>query len=216
MNRRALVLAGMLGAALVALGIAAATFGVLPGDRAVRDWLIGHAPPAFVAFLRGVNWVGDWRVGFPATPLLLVSPRIRRRWWIWIPAVLGAPWLADHVLKYVVGRARPEAASFGFPSGHTTGAAAYMGAVIVAARDLPWPERLPLVVVAGALIVLVGLARIVLHAHWPSDVAGGLLLGLGAVFAASAIAEWTPLRDAAARRSLLKGNHLEQPGGGWG
>ena len=37
--------------------------------------------------------------------------------------------------------------------------------------------RLALTAVVLIMVFLVGLARLVLHAHWPSDVLGGLLLG---------------------------------------
>jgi membrane-associated phospholipid phosphatase len=37
---------------------------------------------------------------------------------------------------------------------------------------------------AVAMMLLVGWARIVLHAHWPTDVLGGLLLGTGCAAAA--------------------------------
>ena len=206
MTRRKALLAAGLGAAFVAVAAAAASVGVLPGDRPVRDALIRGAGPAVVAFLQGVNYAGDWHVVFPATVLLLLSPTIRRQWWLWLPAVIGAPWVGDHVIKYAVARARPEAASFGFPSGHTTAAAAYMGTAIQTARDLRPRGRVPLVGVAVALIVLVGLARIVLHAHWPSDVLGGWLLGLSVVVAAGAIAD----RIAAPETSLLERHHVEQ------
>jgi membrane-associated phospholipid phosphatase len=44
--------------------------------------------------------------------------------------------------------------------------------------------RLCLQILAVAMMILVGWARIVLHAHWPTDVLGGLLLGTGCAAAA--------------------------------
>ena len=45
------------------------------------------------------------------------------------------------------------------------------------AAQIQKARRTGLTVVVVVMVVLVGLARLVLHAHWPSDVLGGLLLG---------------------------------------
>jgi undecaprenyl-diphosphatase len=62
-----------------------------------------------------------------------------------------------------------------FPSGHSANAMAVWLAVALLAA----PERLRVPAVAAALAValLVGLSRLVLGVHWPSDVAGGWALG---------------------------------------
>jgi membrane-associated phospholipid phosphatase len=72
--------------------------------------------------------------------------------------------------------------SFGFPSGHTSNASA---AALVAAL-LVWPvvagrARVALVVGAAGFAALIGLTRLVLLAHWPTDVLGGWLLALSVV-----------------------------------
>jgi undecaprenyl-diphosphatase len=88
------------------------------------------------------------------------------------------------VLKLVIGRARPEDASLGFPSGHATAAATFFGAVAYLAGSLPGPARGLVRAGALVLIVLVGVARVVLRAHWPSDVVAGIALGLALASAA--------------------------------
>ena len=169
----------VLGAFFVALGAAVAMMGVLPADAAVREALLGWATPAVVGLMRVVNHGGDWRVLFPATLLLLaLFPRARERWWLWIVLMIAAP-AAEGLLKIAIGRARPESAAFGFPSGHATAAAAFFGAVLYLAGSLPPASRRAVRALAVACIVLVGLARIILRAHWPSDVLGGITLGLG-------------------------------------
>lgn len=75
----------------------------------------------------------------------------------------------------------------GFPSGHATAAAAYFGAVIYLAASLP-PRVRPVVrVVAVMLILGVGVARVMLRAHWPSDVLGGFAFGLALASTAALI-----------------------------
>lgn len=171
------------GALFVALSGFAALAGTLPADAALRDAVLGLASPPVVSLMRVVNAAGDWRVLLPGMALVLAFPKARARWWIWLALMvvaLGGP----DVLKLVVGRARPEDASLGFPSGHATAAAAFFGALAHLAGSLPRPARG--VVRAGAfvLIALVGVARVVLRAHWPSDVLAGIALGLALASAA--------------------------------
>jgi undecaprenyl-diphosphatase len=169
----------------VALALAAALLGALPGDHAVRDWLLDVVSPPAVEVLGAVNHLGSWRLLLPATLLiLLVSPRARRGWWIWVGLMLAAPG-TEGLTKIIVARARPEEASMGFPSGHATAAAAFFGAVIYLAGRLPSTACFLVRVAAVLVIVLVGMARIVLRAHWPSDVVAGMLLGLAFACAAA-------------------------------
>lgn len=182
--------------ALLAAG--AFAFGALPADAAVREALLGLAAPWVVGAMRIANRAGDWRVLLPGTLLLFVAfPRARARWWAWAGLMASAP-LAEWTLKQIVGRARPEHASFGFPSGHATAAAAFFGAVIYLARDLPPAPRALVRTLAALGVVLVGLARVVLRAHWPSDVLAGIALGLALASAAALLAARPPEPDRSA------------------
>lgn len=99
---------------------------------------------------------------------------------------IGTASVLVHTLKIIVGRARPElftelgAYSLtpfantnlyeSFPSGHSTAAGAFFG---VFAMLLPKLRPLFLI-----LALMIGVSRVIVGAHYPSDVAAGLLLGL--------------------------------------
>jgi undecaprenyl-diphosphatase len=178
----------VLGAFFVALTGAVALIGVLPADAALREALLGYATPSLVEAMRIVNYGGDWRFLLPASLLLFaLLPRARERWWVWIALMLAAP-SAEGLLKIVIGRPRPEDAASGFPSGHAAAAAAFFGAVLYLAGALPPTLRRLVRTLAVAGMILVGLARVILRAHWPSDVLGGLTLGLALAAIAALLA----------------------------
>lgn len=91
-------------------------------------------------------------------------------------------------LKLLVGRARPadgsvdvwhQISSYSFPSGHTLGATLVFGFLILAVEQTglsSWVKR-SLQGVCFAWIVLMGLGRMTLGAHWPTDVLGAYLVG---------------------------------------
>jgi undecaprenyl-diphosphatase len=175
-------------ACFLALTAAIVLLGAAPADVGVREMLLGLATPAVVDAMRVVNGAGDWRGLLPGTLLLfVVFRRARQRWWLWVGLMLMAPTL-EWTFKQLVARPRPEALSLGFPSGHSTAAAAFFGAVMFLAGALPprlcaWVRAL-----AMLMIVLVGMARVILRAHWPSDVLAGIALGLALAAAAGLLA----------------------------
>jgi undecaprenyl-diphosphatase len=184
-TRRVLVLAG---ASFLVLAAAAMLLGAVPADAAVRDALRALATPRVVDTMRVVNGAGDWRLLLPGTIVLfVVFRRARERWWIWAGLMAAAP-LMETVFKHVVGRARPEGTALGFPSGHATAAAAFFGAVMLLAGTLPPRARTVVRALAGVMIVLVALARVILNAHWPSDALAGVALGLALAAVAGLLA----------------------------
>jgi len=90
--------------------------------------------------------------------------------------------LGDFTLGEIVDRGRPLAVSDNptpaFPSGHVFGSTVFFGFIgfLAAYYQMKKKHLFPLMVVFTAGIVLVGLARIHLQAHFPSDVAAGYLL----------------------------------------
>jgi undecaprenyl-diphosphatase len=120
--------------------------------------------------------------------------------------VIGATAVST-VLKIVIGRDRPDivehaALTFtaSFPSGHAFLSAVTLlsiaGFVGLAARrdDI---TRLCLVLAWG-MIVMIGLSRIYLGVHWPTDVIGGWCLGIA----------WSSLSVALLGRSMAKAEGL--------
>jgi undecaprenyl-diphosphatase len=182
------------------LGLSAAAFaaGLLPGDLAVRHEFLEQANNLAAWPPRAVNNGGTWRVLLPAMVLLFTLSRAaRRHWWLWCAIMIGSS-LIEHTFKYLVGRPRPSGFALGFPSGHATAAATFAIVVVyIASRERLSPAaRLTIQALAIAMMVLVGWARIVLHAHWPTDVLGGFLLGAGC---AAAGAWWESGRPEPAR-----------------
>jgi undecaprenyl-diphosphatase len=112
-----------------------------------------------------------------------------------ITVAIAASQLVFRILRLAVDRPRPPAGfvhvdSPSFPSAHTM--AASTGALLLGA--LLWPaahtlfRRVLLLAVMIAWAVLVGVSRVFLSVHWPSDVLAGWLCAVALVVPAYALA----------------------------
>ena len=120
--------------------------------------------------------------------ILLLRRRQSIRALALVVTVLGERALV-HGLKDWIGRPRPADGvysidSMAFPSGHAANSmTVYLAIAILVA---PPAYRRQLVAAAVMLSCAIGLTRIFLGVHWPSDVIGGWALGLATVLVAVA------------------------------
>lgn len=101
-------------------------------------------------------------------------------------AAIGLASLANQMLKLVIARARPdlldpivEERGFSFPSGHSAlGMVAWgiLGVLVMRSR-LPLAVRRSIVAALAVVIVLIGLSRVWLGVHYPTDVLAGWTAG---------------------------------------
>jgi undecaprenyl-diphosphatase len=180
-------LAAVAAAGIVAVSAVLAATGVLPGETAVRAVVRGASSPEMRSLARTIRPLGTWWGIVPGVLVLLaLSRHARRRWWLWVLALIVAP-LAGEALQELVGRLRPRGPALGFPSGHATAVAAFAVAMLylVGRSGLPRALRGTIALLAVILTLAVGLSRMVLDAHWPLDVVAGFALGAAGAAAAA-------------------------------
>lgn len=173
--------------ALILLAAAVVSGVTLALDTSAELAVHAHAIGLLDAVLRGLTLLGAIPVvvGIVVVSGALLIRVQRRAEAVGLAAFMAGQGVVDDVLKLAVHRPRPQlfahapAHGFSFPSGHAM-TTVCLGAALL---FLVWP-RLPaslrwVVAVAVALIVAgVGVSRVYLGVHYPSDVLGGWLAGM--------------------------------------
>lgn len=194
----AAALAGLAITALAGFGLIVAGVVLDPelalADEAVSQFLRGLRTEWATSAMVAITMLGDSAVLMP-TVILLVGLLAARRKWV-IAATVAAAGLAGAafvpLFKSLIHRPRPMPMyegpdSFSFPSGHSTLAAIVLGTLtLIAAQALPARFRGWAYAAVAVLVALIGLSRVYLLAHWPSDVVAGFLFG-GALVAGVAL-----------------------------
>jgi undecaprenyl-diphosphatase len=151
------------------------------------------------AVLLPLMWTGRWRAAR------------------WLALTMAGGTLLNLGLKQIFAAPRPDLLphldnvhSYSFPSGHAAGNMMFFGAVaMLVGSRLSYRA-------AAAIILLIGVSRVWLGVHWPSDVTAGWIEGLGWLVLCGA---WLPARggeqqraaDAAMRRHPVAGDEAMNP-----
>lgn len=162
-------------------------------------------------FIQQLNWgplvypmglinasAGIWQVLLGAVAVVALFIFERRAGWLMLIGSVSSG--LDNLLKLVISRQRPPAdivhvlsptTGFSYPSGHAVFFTWMSFMIAVSIVPKIRPAYRPVVWMLAAIVILLTcLARVWAGAHWPSDVMGGVLLGIGW----SAFVLWLPER----------------------
>lgn len=177
--------------AVVGLAILARLYTVLPFDvwftlelQALQSTVI--TPVMYVVSVVGYS---PWSALAVAVATVLIGLLLGWREGLFLLVITLAQGLLNALIKRAIGRPRPidtlvevfvPAQGFSFPSGHVMFYTVFFGFLLflVLIRLPAAPLRWLLAVPLAGLVLLVGPSRIILGAHWLSDVIAAYLLGL--------------------------------------
>jgi undecaprenyl-diphosphatase len=156
-------------------------------DSVVRSAVHQHATPLLTSamltfsFLGSTAWVTAFGLLVACACFYFRRPRIAG----FLAITMAGVGTLDYVLKLAFHRPRPIAfygtspASYSFPSGHALGSFCFYGvlAAVLAGRASGRKLKFFIWLTAALLVGMIGLSRIYLGVHYPSDVIAGYLAG---------------------------------------
>ncbi len=153
-------------------------------DAAVRGWVHQFATPELTRAMIAISAMGS-SVLF-AVFIVSVVVFLRKKWRraaIWMLLTMAGGLILEVALKQAFHRTRPEAyfgvepRSYSFPSGHSLMSFCIYGVLagLLTARIQSHALRFLIWSGAAVLVAAIGLSRIYLGVHYPSDVVAGYL-----------------------------------------
>jgi undecaprenyl-diphosphatase len=153
-------------------------------DFAVRNWVHQFASPGMTRTMTAISLLGYNVLIIEMLVAFAVFAWLRwRRAAAWLVVAMVGALALDTALKYAYHRLRPTAFfgvaphSYSFPSGHALCSFCFYGVLagLFSARVKSPALRIAIWVVAAILVIAIGLSRIYLGVHYPSDVLAGYL-----------------------------------------
>lgn len=155
-------------------------------DTSIREWVYSIRNPALTAVLKVITYMGNWQTITLLCIVLLLIPKTRFQYGV--PVSISAIFitLLNKVIKMIFQRPRPDEAfrliqegGYSFTSGHSITSMVVFGLLIYLVRKYVKDRKKAdiLTVFLGIPWIFIGLSRIYMGVHYPSDVLAGWALG---------------------------------------
>lgn len=156
-------------------------------DDAIRFKFYNMRSDRLTPVVKAVTYFGNWQTTIFIAVLLILYKKTRMK--IGIPAAIMAIISVTMytVLKPIFNRPRPDSALWlvvqhdaSFPSGHSLNCLVFYGTIfyLVFIGVYRTKYRIPILVFLAVLIFSIGISRIYLGVHYPTDIIGGWSLGI--------------------------------------
>ncbi len=153
-------------------------------DTAARSWVHQFASPSVTRAMTAISMLGYGVLLIGLVLAIVIFLMLKwKRAVIWLALTMAGALALELALKHAFHRLRPEPffgpspTSFSFPSGHALSSFCFyfVLAGLITARIQSLALRVFVWMLAAVVVAAVGLSRIYLGVHYPSDVIAGYL-----------------------------------------
>ena len=158
-------------------------------DNNIFDFVSSLRSDTVTSYFRFFTKIGDVKGYLIIVALSIILTIVFFKKWkytIQIIIVLALASVSNLILKRVFERSRPDieqlviAESLSYPSGHAMSAMAFYGFLIFLISRFKWNivPKIALILLLIIVILSIGISRIYLGVHYPSDIVGGYIAGM--------------------------------------
>lgn len=155
-------------------------------DDPIREWVYSIRNPALTEVLKVITYMGNWQTITLLCIVLLLFRKTRLRYGV--PVSAGAIFVTifNRIIKLIFKRPRPEESlhlieegGYSFTSGHSITSMVVFGLLIYLVRKYVRNRKAANILTAALAVpwIFIGLSRIYMGVHFPSDVLAGWALG---------------------------------------
>ena len=156
-------------------------------DVAVLDFIHNSNSPVLLSIMKFISFIGSEIFLFPAIGIVIIYTFIKKKYYITkilLANTLGS-WILNYILKWIFQRTRPfdyalvKQGGLSYPSGHSmVTMSMYLAIAYLLSRNVDdHIKKRNIYIIATAIIVLMGISRMYLGVHWPTDIIGGYIMG---------------------------------------
>lgn len=187
MNKKRIILIATGIAFLAFLTYLVKTIGVPAFDAAIMDWFYSIRTEQRTEIFKGITFFANTKTIVWLCIILLVIPRVNKKIGIPVAATAIVGSALNRTIKHTVMRPRPEydlqlihPGGFSFTSGHSSSSIMMYGLLVLLIRRYVKDKRVAntATVVLTLLWIAIGISRMYLGVHYPTDVMGGWTLGM--------------------------------------
>lgn len=156
-------------------------------DVSILELLHNNDNPIIFNMMKSISFIGSWRFLVPFATIAILYLLNKRRLYeskLLLTNILGS-YILNHILKLIIKRTRPfeffrvEQGGLSFPSGHSMVAASmYLAIAYLLTKDVKNSTKKRFIYgIFISIILLMGISRMYLGVHWPTDIIGGFIMG---------------------------------------
>lgn len=154
-------------------------------DNLIYDFLFKLKSDGLTNVMKVITAFSNVKIMVILTLLSLFGLIWKRKESIYIIGTLGLSTILNLGLKNIIRRDRPlhfrfiDETGYSFPSGHAMGSMAFYGSIMIIVKNSNLAKKYKYIIngFLGLLIFLIGISRIYLGVHYPSDIVGGWIVG---------------------------------------
>ncbi len=156
-------------------------------DVRVLKFFHDSTNPILLSIMKFISFIGSEAFLFPAIGIVIIYTFIKKKTYITkilLANTLGS-WILNYILKWIFQRTRPfdyalvTQGGLSYPSGHSmVTMSMYLAIAYLLTRNVDNQiKNRNIYIIATTIIVLMGISRMYLGVHWPTDIIGGYIMG---------------------------------------